>query len=69
MNVRAPASDAWDLKHFAEMLKRRGVLISNFKNTEAPSMRIGAIGAITRADIEQAVTAIGATLDELGFRA
>ncbi|MCB8880838.1 aminotransferase class V-fold PLP-dependent enzyme [Acidisoma cellulosilytica] len=68
MNVLAPQSDAWDLKLFVEALKRRGVLISNFRNTEAPSMRIGAIGAIGRTDIEQAVTAIGQTLDELGFR-
>jgi 2-aminoethylphosphonate-pyruvate transaminase len=69
MNVLAPDSAAWDLKLFVEALKRRGVLISNFKNTEAPSMRIGAIGAIDRADIERAVTAIGQTLDELGLRA
>ena len=68
MNVLAPENDAWDLRHFVDRLKRRGVLISNFRNTEAPSMRIGAIGAINRADIEQAVTAIAATLDELGLR-
>lgn len=68
MNVLAPNDDAWDLKHFVEALKQRGVLISNFQNTEAPSMRIGAIGAINRADIEQAVTAIGQTLDALGLR-
>ncbi len=68
MNVAAPSRGDWDLKHFVEALKRRGVLISNFKNTEQPSMRIGAIGAITRVDIERAVEAIGETLDELGLR-
>jgi 2-aminoethylphosphonate-pyruvate transaminase len=68
MNVLAPGRGAWDLRQFVEGLKRRGVLISNFKNTEAPSMRIGAIGAITPADIERAVTAFGETMDELDLR-
>ena len=68
MNVLAPKSDAWDLQVFVETLKRHGVLISNFRNTEAPSMRIGAIGAIDRADIEKAVLAMGRALDELGLR-
>lgn len=68
MNVLAPSQGAWDLRQFVEALKRRDVLISNFRNTEAPSMRIGAIGAITPADIERAVAAIGETLHELGLR-
>ena len=68
MNVHAPAHPDWDLRRFVEALKRRGVLISNFRNTEEPSMRIGAIGAIARPDILRAVAAIGATLDELGLR-
>jgi 2-aminoethylphosphonate-pyruvate transaminase len=68
MNVHAPARPEWDLRHFVEALKRRGVLISNFRNTEEPGMRIGAIGAIARPDILAAVAAIGETLDELGLR-
>lgn len=68
MNVHAPAHPDWDLRRFVEGLKTRGVLISNFRNTEAPSMRIGAIGAIGRADILRAVAAMGETLDELGLR-
>ncbi len=73
MNVHAPAHQApadqeWDLRRFVEALKRRGVLISNFRNTEEPSMRIGAIGAIARPDILRAIAAIGETLDELGLR-
>ncbi|HTI00366.1 MAG TPA: aminotransferase class V-fold PLP-dependent enzyme [Acidisoma sp.] len=67
MNVAAPAHPDWDLKRFVEALKRRGVLISNFKNTEEPSMRIGAIGAIGTAEIHRAVAAMGETLDELGW--
>jgi 2-aminoethylphosphonate-pyruvate transaminase len=68
MNVHAPAHPDWDLRRFVEALKRRGVLISNFRNTEEPSMRIGAIGAIGRPDILRAVAAMGETLDELGLR-
>ena len=68
MNVHAPVQPSWDLRRFVEALKRRGVLISNFRNTEEPSMRIGAIGAITRHDILRAVKAMGETLDELGLR-
>ena len=68
MNVHAPAHPDWDLRRFVEALKQRGVLISNFRNTEEPSMRIGAIGAIARPDILRAVVAMGETLDELGLR-
>jgi 2-aminoethylphosphonate-pyruvate transaminase len=68
MNVHAPAHPDWDLRRFVEALKGRGVLISNFRNTEEPSMRIAAIGAIARPDILHAVVAIGETLDDLGLR-
>jgi 2-aminoethylphosphonate-pyruvate transaminase len=68
MNVHAPAHPGWDLRRFVEALKRRGVLISNFRNTEEPSMRIGAIGAIARPEMLRAVAAIGDTLDDLDLR-
>lgn len=67
MNVRAPAHPDWDLKRFVDVLKSHGVLISNFRNTEEPSMRIGAIGAIGPDEIRMAVSAIGRALDELGW--
>lgn len=68
MNVHAPSHPDWDLRRFVETLKGHGVVISNFRNTEEPSMRIGAIGAIGRPDILRAVAAMGETLDELGLR-
>ena len=67
MNVHAPAHATWDLQRFVDALKQRGVLISNFRNTTEPSMRIGAIGAIDRADIQRAVAAFGETLGALGL--
>jgi 2-aminoethylphosphonate-pyruvate transaminase len=65
VTVHQPADPRFDLMTFVEALKRRGVLISNFYNTSAPTLRIGAIGAITTDDIRRAVAAIGATLDDV----
>ena len=67
MNVFAPADPAWDLQRFVDLLKARGVLISNFYNTPFPSFRLGCIGAITPADMSFAVGAIGQALDRLGI--
>jgi 2-aminoethylphosphonate-pyruvate transaminase len=68
INVHAPADPAWDLQRFVDALKRRGVLISNFYNTPAPSMRLGCIGAISPEQMRGAVTAIGEALAEIGVR-
>jgi 2-aminoethylphosphonate-pyruvate transaminase len=65
--VHAPDDPAWDLQRFVDALKRRGVLISNFYNTPAPSFRIGCIGAITPADMRHAVGAMAEALNELGI--
>jgi 2-aminoethylphosphonate-pyruvate transaminase len=67
VNVHAPADPAWDLQRFVDALKRRGVLISNFYNTEQPSFRVGCIGAVTPADMARAVGAIGEALAEMGI--
>jgi 2-aminoethylphosphonate-pyruvate transaminase len=67
VNVHAPADPAWDLQRFVDALKRRGVLISNFYNTEQPSFRVGCIGAVTPADMTRAVGAIGEALAEMGI--
>ncbi len=65
VTIHQPADPRFDLQVFVEALKRRGVLISNFYNTAAPTMRIGAIGAITPDDMRRAVGAIGAALDDV----
>jgi 2-aminoethylphosphonate-pyruvate transaminase len=67
VNVRAPADPAWDLQRFVDVLKARGVLISNFYSTDQPSFRVGCIGAITPSDMTMAVAAIGEALGELGI--
>jgi 2-aminoethylphosphonate-pyruvate transaminase len=65
VNVHAPADPAWNLQHFVDALKARGVLISNFYNTPTPSFRVGCIGAITPDDMRRAVAAMGEALDEM----
>jgi 2-aminoethylphosphonate-pyruvate transaminase len=67
MNIHAPRDPNWDLLKFVDLLKARGVVISNFYNTPLPSFRIGCIGAITPADMHFAVRAIGQALDRLGI--
>jgi 2-aminoethylphosphonate-pyruvate transaminase len=67
VNVHAPADPAWNLQRFVDALKARGVLISNFYNTEQPSFRVGCIGAITPSDMASAVVAMGEALGELAI--
>jgi 2-aminoethylphosphonate-pyruvate transaminase len=68
VNVHAPEDPAWNLQAFVDALKRRGVLISNFYNTDTPTFRVGCIGAITPTDMARAVDAIGAALADIGVR-
>ena len=65
MNIAAPPDPQWDLQRFVDLLKARGIVISNFFNTRQPSMRIGCIGAIGPDDMLRAVTAIGDVLSEM----
>lgn len=66
VTVHQPADPAFELQRFVDALKARGVLISNFYNTAAPTFRVGAIGAVTPEDMRFAVQAIDAALRELG---
>ncbi|MGC8474973.1 MAG: 2-aminoethylphosphonate--pyruvate transaminase [Acetobacteraceae bacterium] len=68
VNIHAPADPAWDLQRFVDAVKARGFVISNFYNTEAPSFRLGAIGALRPADMRRAVAAIGAALESMGVQ-
>jgi 2-aminoethylphosphonate-pyruvate transaminase len=66
VTVHQPADPAFELQPFVDALKRRGVLISNFWNTQVPTFRVGCIGAVTPEDIRGAVAAIDGALQELG---
>jgi 2-aminoethylphosphonate-pyruvate transaminase len=67
VTVHQPADPGFKLMDFVEALKKRGVLISNFFNTPAPTMRIGCIGDIHAEDIRFALRAMAEVLDEMGI--
>ncbi|MBV1798088.1 2-aminoethylphosphonate--pyruvate transaminase [Siccirubricoccus sp. G192] len=68
VTVHQPADAGFELQRFVDALKARGVLISNFHNTKAPTFRVGCIGAVTPEDMRRAVRAMGEALDALGVR-
>jgi 2-aminoethylphosphonate-pyruvate transaminase len=68
VTVHQPADPAFELQRFVDGLKARGVLISNFHNTEAPTFRVGCIGAVAPADMRRAVAAMRDTLEAMGVR-
>lgn len=67
VNFHAPADPGWNLQEFVDHLKNRGFLISNFYNTDTPTFRVGCIGAITPADMAQAVAAMADSLLAMGI--
>ncbi|WP_158743442.1 2-aminoethylphosphonate--pyruvate transaminase [Acidisphaera sp. L21] len=67
VNIHAPEHAAWSLQGFVDGVKSRGFVVSNFYNTKQPSFRVGCIGAISPADMRDAVAAMGATLAEMGI--
>jgi 2-aminoethylphosphonate-pyruvate transaminase len=66
VNFHAPDHPAWDLQHFVDALKKRGVMISNFYNTPTPGFRVGCIGAITTTDMAGAVEAMHGAMQDIG---
>ena len=68
VNVHAPDGPAWDLHAFVDALKRRGVLISNFRCTDTPSFRVGCIGAVGPDDMRRAAAAMADAMKELGHQ-
>jgi 2-aminoethylphosphonate-pyruvate transaminase len=55
----------FSLEGFVDALKARGVLISNFYTTETPTIRIGCIGAVSNAEMAEAVAIMGEVLPAL----
>jgi 2-aminoethylphosphonate-pyruvate transaminase len=65
VTMRQPEGVGFDLLAFVRALKRRGVTISAYHTSAAPSLRVGAIGAVGEAEMRAAVAAIAATMAEL----
>jgi 2-aminoethylphosphonate-pyruvate transaminase len=55
-----------DFQAFVRGLKARGLNISAYFTTQAPTFRVGAIGDVGQAEMARAVEVIGATLTALG---
>jgi 2-aminoethylphosphonate-pyruvate transaminase len=64
VTVHQPADPRFDFPRYVDALKARGVLISNFWNTAEPTMRIGAIGALTPEDMQRAIAVFREALAE-----
>jgi 2-aminoethylphosphonate-pyruvate transaminase len=66
VTVRMPADPAFSFDAFYDGLRERGFVIYPGKLTEAPSFRIGCIGAVGPGDMEKALAAIAAVTAGLG---
>ena len=64
----APADAAYEFKRFYAECRDRGFILYPGKLTQVETFRVGCIGAIGRAEIGQAVDAIGHALDEMGLQ-
>jgi 2-aminoethylphosphonate-pyruvate transaminase len=66
VSFHAPNSAGYDFKSFYAAVRKRGFLLYPGKLTQVETFRVGCIGAIGTAEIEQAVHAIKLALHDLG---
>ena len=66
VTFKMPADTAFDFQAFYDQLKDKGFIIYPGKLTVAPSFRIGCIGALDEAQINDALDAIRGTIDAMG---
>ncbi|RQW27920.1 2-aminoethylphosphonate--pyruvate transaminase [Rhodobacteraceae bacterium CH30] len=69
LTFRAPAHPDYCFDTFYQAVRARGFILYPGKLTRAETFRVGCIGAIDRAEIEQACHAITTTLAQLGWHA
>jgi len=68
VTFRTPADPNYEFEKFYDALRKRGYAIYPGKLTKADSFRIGCIGRIYPKDIEGAIAAVAAVVDELGIK-
>jgi 2-aminoethylphosphonate-pyruvate transaminase len=68
VTFRTPADPNYDFEKFYDALRVRGYAIYPGKLTKADSFRIGCIGRIFPKDLESAVAAVAAVVDEMGIK-
>lgn len=69
VTVHAPAHANWQFNRFYQAVKARGVVLYPGKLTAVDTFRVGCIGAIGSAEIEQALDAMARCLAEQGIAA
>lgn len=69
VTFHAPAHRAYDFRTFYDGVRARSFILYPGKLTQVETFRIGCIGALTPADIEKVVDAVGATLRDMGIPA
>ncbi|STQ91855.1 2-aminoethylphosphonate--pyruvate transaminase [Iodobacter fluviatilis] len=63
----APHHPGYDFQRFYQAVRARGFLLYPGKLTEVETFRVGCIGAIDQAEIQQAIAVIAEVLAELGW--
>lgn len=66
ITFRMPADPAFDFARFYAGLKQKGYVIYPGKLTDAPSFRMGCIGALGSDDMRGALAAVRTVMDEMG---
>ena len=66
VTFHAPEHPAYDFKRFYDAAKARGFLLYPGKLTTVETFRVGCIGAIGAPEMQQAVSAVGEALREMG---
>jgi 2-aminoethylphosphonate-pyruvate transaminase len=67
VTFHAPAHPAYDFKRFYDSTKAKGFILYPGKLTQVETFRVGCIGAIGPVEMQQAVNAVAATLQEMGI--
>ncbi len=68
VTFHAPADPAYDFKTFYAKTRDRGYILYPGKLTQVETFRVGCIGAIDANEMRNVVSAVEATLDEMGIR-
>jgi 2-aminoethylphosphonate-pyruvate transaminase len=68
VTFHAPTDPRYEFRAFYAKVRDRGFILYPGKLTQVETFRVGCIGAIGVAEIEQAVHAIADVLDDMGIR-
>ena len=68
VTFHAPDDPRYGFKPFYELVKSRGYVLYPGKLTQVETFRVGCIGAIDANEMRNAVSAIAATLGEMGVK-